>query len=256
MAGADSRPQGRAYTTFRDAMPAARPLQRPWQLFTVLTKISRGFHFRSGFSAIPWQLFSVLTKSAPSIWSKPKKLASRGPKSGVRDAKPAPRLVKTENSCQGSFGAGPRRRACARGRHVGAPAPATATPPSTTPRRTGRVAAPGAARGRRGARCDAGATARRQPGTSPSPPSTPNAASMTHKKRAPPLGGRPSHQVARASGRARVTPCSTPSRRRRRSRRPPCRTPCTCRRRGPSARWGTARRNGRPAGRRTRTGRG
>ena len=75
----------------------------PWQKCAVLTKIPRGFHFRSGFSAVPWQVFSVLTKWAAPIWSKPQIPASEGPKRGVRDAKPPSRLVKTEKSCHGLF---------------------------------------------------------------------------------------------------------------------------------------------------------
>ena len=78
-----------------------RPPAGRWQLFSVLTKIFREFHFRSGFSAVPWQLFSVLTKWAPPIWSKPNIPASEGSKSGVRDEKTRVGLVKTEKSCQG-----------------------------------------------------------------------------------------------------------------------------------------------------------
>ena len=83
--------------------PAACSPRKAWQEFAVLTKIPRGFHFRSGFSAISWQVFSVLTKRAAPIWSKPNIPASEGPKSGVRDAKPPSRLVKTEKSCQRLF---------------------------------------------------------------------------------------------------------------------------------------------------------
>ena len=90
------------------AVRAARLQRRPaWQLFSVLTKISRGFHFRGGFSAVPWQVFAVLTKWAPPIWSKPNISASEGPKSGVCDAKSPPILVKTEKSCQRSAASAP-----------------------------------------------------------------------------------------------------------------------------------------------------
>ena len=82
------------------SVPPADGAERRWQLFSVLTKISRGFHFRSGFSAIPWQLFSVLTKSGVTIWSKPNIPASEGSKSGVRETKSPHRLVKSAKSCQ------------------------------------------------------------------------------------------------------------------------------------------------------------
>ena len=91
----------------------------PWQLFSVLTKISRGFHFRSRFSAVPWQVFSVLTKWAAPIWSKPNIPASRGPKSGVRDAKSCIHLVKTEKNCQRPRPAKRRRGQQAETRHGG-----------------------------------------------------------------------------------------------------------------------------------------
>ena len=63
------------------ATATRKTLQGAWQLFSVLTKREEKFHFAEAFRGLPWQLFSVLTKKSVAIWSKPKKLASHGPKS-------------------------------------------------------------------------------------------------------------------------------------------------------------------------------
>ena len=130
--------------------PRQGPASRRWQLFSVLTKAGRIFHFRSGFSAVPWQVFSVLTKWAPPIWSKPNFPASEGSKSGVRDAKSRVGLVKTEKSCQGRTSAW---RDSARRRITGAHFRA---PTQEAKGRSGAPPGPRPGRAKRAKRCAGG----------------------------------------------------------------------------------------------------
>ena len=149
------------------AVRAARLQRRPaWQFFSVLTKISSGFHFRGGFSAVSWQVFSVLTKWAAPIWSKPNISANGRPKSGVCDEKPTPRLVKTEKNCQRPAASAPppaprrprlqRRRpgrACRRCSPAASVAAFRGLRPMPAPARPQGALAPASCGGRAGATC-------------------------------------------------------------------------------------------------------